>query len=148
MFWDDSMNVKTIVAFLIWTINVGAFLLLLNIKYKVDDLRGQLEDLEVKVSNMRMWAEDIKSIKMSRADSLGVLEIVENLSKKYGIALESARPSGKYVEVTARGLEPSKTIKFIWELEQFGNINIGKMRLRKNISDGNLNDVEIFIEQK
>lgn len=141
------MKTKTIIAFVIWVINSILLLFLIQINYKIDDLKRNLDDVEKKVSEMRVWAEDIKLARAKSTDNVSILERVENLSKKYEISFESARPSGDYVEVVARGVEPSKAVKFIWELEQSGLV-IAKLKLRKNISDANLNDIEVFIEQR
>lgn len=136
---------RLIISFVIWVLNSILLISLVYISGEVKRKREQIEDIEKKVSQMKKWAEEIKALR-SAGNNKGVLEVVDELSKKYGINLESARPSGNYIEVVGRGVEPSKTIRFIWELEQ--QVSIGKIRLKKNISDSNLNDIELFIEQK
>lgn len=136
------------IALLIWTVNAILLILILHTNHNLEKLRNNVRELEKRVANMKVWSEDIRAMMPKNSENLEALQIIESLSRKYEINFESARPTGNYIEVTARGVEPSKIIKFMWELEHSGKVHVEKIRLKKNLSDDNLNDVELLVERK
>jgi hypothetical protein len=74
--------------------------------------------------------------------------MIDTISKKYNIQLQSARPVQNFIEISARGVPPDAMISFLSELQNSESSVIVKVKIIKNFADENSNDFEILVAPK
>jgi hypothetical protein len=140
---------KKYISLIFWFLSFAMFSVYITFNFSLEKLRNETEALEKKLNRMIAWSEEIKAYRSQfEGSGQNLLAMIDTISKKYNIQLQSARPVQNFIEISARGVPPDAMISFLSELQNSESSVIVKVKIIKNFADENSNDFEILVAPK
>jgi hypothetical protein len=140
---------KRYISLIFWFLSFATLLIYMGISSSLEKLKDEVNSLEGKLNRMKVWSDEIKSYRAQiEGTGQNLLALIDSISRKYNIQLESARPVQNFIEISARGVPPDSMINFFAELQNSGSSTIVKVKIIKNFADENSNDFEILVAPK
>jgi len=140
---------KKYISLIFWFLSFAMFSVYITFNFSLEKLRNETDALEKKLNRMIAWSEEIKAYRSQfEGGGQNLLAMIDTISKKYNIQLQSARPVQNFIEISARGVPPDAMISFLSELQNSESSVIVKVKIIKNFADENSNDFEILVAPK
>ncbi len=140
---------KKYISLIFWFLSFAMFSVYITFNFSLEKLRNETDTLEKKLNRMIAWSEEIKAYRSQfEGGGQNLLAMIDTISKKYNIQLQSARPVQNFIEISARGVPPDAMISFLSELQNSESSVIVKVKIIKNFADENSNDFEILVAPK
>jgi len=137
------------ISLIFWFLSFATIVVYITFDSSLERLRGETEVLERKLNRMMEWSEEIKAYgSQFEGSRQNLLAMIDAISKKYNIQLQSARQVQNFIEISARGVQPDAMIGFLSELQNSESSTIVKVKIMKNFADENSNDFEILVSPK